>query len=59
MANRQPFIKPEAGSPADTRNQDPHGKEPGKPPILKPEAGSDGKQPIPLINPSGGGAVTR
>ncbi|QWW68812.1 hypothetical protein [Rhizobium sp. WYJ-E13] len=59
MGNRQRFIKPEAGSPADTGNQDSHGKEPGKPPILNPEAGSGGKQPIPLINPSGGGAVTR
>lgn len=59
MANRQPFIKPEAGSPADTGNQDSHGKEVGKPPILKPEAGSNGKQPIPLINDPGGGAVTR
>ncbi|MBB3657232.1 hypothetical protein FHX15_002464 [Rhizobium sp. BK650] len=58
MANRQP-LKPEAGSPADVSNQDSRGKETGKPPILKPEAGSDGKQPIPVINPSGGGAVTR
>lgn len=59
MANPQRFIKPEAGPPADTGNQDSHGKESGKPPILKPDAGSGGKEPIPLINPSGGGAVTR
>ena len=60
MAEPQPFMKPEEGSPAGIRKRDADGKKTDGQPVITPESGDDEKQqPAPLINPSGGGGVTR
>lgn len=63
MPNPQPFIKPDVGIPAKPGNSDRIGgdwEKADKTPVIKPDESKDGNDPpAPLINPSGGGAVTR